>query len=91
MTGELKLFLRSKDAHVNTMVAFDLRLTRQDESGLRQICLSSQRLHIFGRKAACIRKNCELVALKWAFGKDIDLCKVKGGMGGRRSFRGLCG
>ena len=72
MAGELELFLHGEDADLNAAFALDLRRPRKDESGLAEIRLTGERLHLFRRQAARVGEDCESVAFQRLLGEDVD-------------------
>ncbi len=77
MPGKWQFFLDREDADPDATLAFDRRITRQDESGLGKIHFASQDLHHLLVEPASVGEHCQGIAFERARGEDIQLQEGK--------------
>jgi hypothetical protein len=73
MSCKRQLFRDRKNADSLSLLCFNLRLARQDESCFREIHLASERLHLLIGKTASVSKNGERITGERCSRKNIEL------------------
>src|SRR6185369_11030620 len=72
MAGERQFFIHREDAYPVPFLFCFFKRPRKNESGLRQVCFSCQRLHLFRGESVAIKKDCKLVSFEWVRRKNIN-------------------
>src|SRR6516162_35260 len=73
VAGEREFLCHGKDSNFVTLALLGVAVTGKDECGLREIGLPGKSLHFFIAETTSVRNYGQLVALKRAIGKYVEL------------------